>query len=283
MPKKGVVRVATCQFPVSGDVRRNARWAREQLTEAARRRADIVHFPECALSGYPGTDLPSLDDLDWDLLRDETESIRQLARDKRVWVVLGTSHRLTGDHKPHNSLYVIDRRGRIRDRFDKRMCTGGDLKHFSPGDHFVMFSVNGVKCGLLICYEVRFPELYRACRDLGVKIILQSFHNAHGEKRGIWWTIMRPNMQCRAATNNLFISGNNSSRYYQQWPSVFITPDGMIRDSARMHRSGVLVNTVDLNKEYYHTTPADHDRTVAGVFNTGEPVDDPRSRDRTSL
>ena len=46
-----------------------------------------------------------------------------------------------------NSLYVINRDGEVIDRYDKRFCTGGDLQHYSPGDHFVTFDVNDVRCG----------------------------------------------------------------------------------------------------------------------------------------
>ena len=48
----GTVLVATCQFPVSSDVAANAEWIHKQLRRAKGMHADIVHFPECALSGY---------------------------------------------------------------------------------------------------------------------------------------------------------------------------------------------------------------------------------------
>ena len=44
----GKLRLATCQFPVSGDIRANGEWIRRQIHEAHERDADLVHFPECA-------------------------------------------------------------------------------------------------------------------------------------------------------------------------------------------------------------------------------------------
>jgi predicted amidohydrolase len=67
-PENGKIRVASCQFPVSADIRANFHWIKEQLIEAKLKKADIVHFPECALSGYPGDDIQSLEDLNWDEL-----------------------------------------------------------------------------------------------------------------------------------------------------------------------------------------------------------------------
>lgn len=59
-------------------------------------------------------------------------------------VVLGSAHRLSGAHKPHNSLYVLSDAGKIVERCDKRFCSGpvdeqsGDLAHYSPGNHFTV-------------------------------------------------------------------------------------------------------------------------------------------------
>ncbi len=45
---QGKLRLATCQFPVCGDIATNADWIRRQIREAHDRDADLVHFPECA-------------------------------------------------------------------------------------------------------------------------------------------------------------------------------------------------------------------------------------------
>ena len=57
----GRLTIASCQFPVSADIDENARWIEKQMRAAAERGAHVVHFPECALSGYPGVDLKSLE------------------------------------------------------------------------------------------------------------------------------------------------------------------------------------------------------------------------------
>ena len=218
----GKLRVATCQFAVTGSANRNALMVTRMMRQARRGRADIVHFSECALSGYPGADLESFDGYRWDVLRDRTEEIMRLAKELKLWVVLGSSHPLTRPHKPHNSLYLINPAGRIVDRYDKRFCTGGDLDHFTPGDRFAIFTINGIKCTLLICFDLRFPELYRQLKKQDVRCVFQSFHNGRAARRGIHTDIMRQTMQCRAATNYFWASINNSSAYYSLWPSCFI-------------------------------------------------------------
>ncbi|MHC4568664.1 MAG: nitrilase-related carbon-nitrogen hydrolase, partial [Planctomycetota bacterium] len=103
----GVLKIAVCQFAVGRQIMRNSKTICEFLHKARKARADIVHFSECALSGYVGTDFPNFEHYDWDLLKEETEKIMALAARLSLWVVLGSTHRLTEPNKPHNSLYLI--------------------------------------------------------------------------------------------------------------------------------------------------------------------------------
>lgn len=279
--EEGKLAVATCQFPVSADISENAHWIRRQMSAARLQHADVVHFPECALSGYAGTDYKTMDEFNWDTQKKELESILRLAKELHVWVVLGATHRLSGDNKPHNSLYVINDSGKIIDRYDKRFCTKGDLKHFSPGDHFVTFEINGVKCGCLICYDIRFPELYRQYQKDGVRLMFHSFYNARQKEGSIHPKIMPPTAQARAATNNMFLSVNNSCAQ-RSWQSIFVTPDGLIEKQLELDEPGVMVNLVDTSRDYYDASEPFRADAINGKWNSGETVEDPRSKDRTA-
>ncbi|KAA5833487.1 carbon-nitrogen hydrolase family protein [Saccharopolyspora hirsuta] len=306
-----VVQVATCQFPVSADIRHNARHIARQLRAAARRGADVAHFPEGALSGYAGVDFDGFAGFDWELLRSATAELMDLARELGIWVVLGSAHQLSGDRKPHNSLYVIDAAGTLVDRYDKRFCSGppdgsaGDLAHYSPGDHLSTWEINGIRCGALICYDYRFPELYREYRKLGVQLVFHSFHagnvppervaaieSAIGpELRGVNraptltfpGVTMHPSMTAAAASNHVWISCPNSSAAESLWPAFFVRADGVTTGRLRRNAPGVLISEVDTGADLYDSTAAWRDRAIAGVLHSGEVVDDVRSRDRTSL
>ncbi|MBT3343887.1 MAG: carbon-nitrogen hydrolase family protein [Gemmatimonadetes bacterium] len=277
------LRIATCQFAISGNIRRNATQIKRQIAQAKKQRAQVVHLPEAALSGYAGVDVESWDGYDWDTLRRETEAICDLAAKSKVWVILGSAHPLSGRHKPHNCLYVINADGQIVDRYDKCFCTGADLKHYSPGDHLVTLDIHGVRCGLLICYDLRFPELYRAYRKQGVECLFDSFYNARATGPGIHTIIMRPTLQAHAATNYFWISANNASGHYQSWQSVFIRPDGVIARSLKRNQAGVMVNTVDTDLALYDASKPYRDRAMKGNLHSGTLVKDARSRDRQGL
>jgi predicted amidohydrolase len=281
---RGVLRVATCQFAVSRSVRQNSRSICGYLRKAKKAGADIVHFSECALSGYVGTDFPNFEGYDWDLLKAETQKVMALAAKSRIWVVLGSTHRLTGPNKPHNSLYLINPKGRIDGRYDKRFCTPGDLRRMTPGNRFVNFRVKGVKCSLLICFDLRFPELYRALYKQGVNCIFQSFYNARQSGPSVHTHIMRQTMQCRAATNYFWVSCANSSGYYSPYPSCFIQPDGKIVRQLTANRSGLMVNTVDLSRKFYDPMKKFRDIAIDGALSngTGE-IKDSRSEDTENL
>jgi predicted amidohydrolase len=181
-------------------------------------------------------------------------------------------------------LYLINAKGEIVDRYDKRFCTPGDLRRMTPGNRFVNFTIKGVKCSLLICFDLRFPELYRLLYKDGVKCIFQSFYNARQHGPSIHTQIMRQTMQCRAATNYFWISCSNSSGYYSPYPSCFIQPDGEIVQQLRMNRSGIMVNSVDSKRKFYDPMAAFRNMVLAGALNNGKKtISDKRSKNTTSL
>ncbi|MEN8127261.1 MAG: carbon-nitrogen hydrolase family protein [Planctomycetota bacterium] len=279
-----VIKIATCQFPVSADVDANASHIRAQMQQAAEQGADIVHFSECALSGYASVDFPSFDGYNWDLLKEKTLEIMELAGQLKVWLVLGSSHRLAEPNKPHNSLYLVSPEGKLVDRYDKRFCTKIDFDNYTPGDHFVHFDINGVKCSLLICFDLRFPELYRELYKDGVKCIFQSFYNARQQGPSMHTEIMRQTMQANAANNGLWVSMTNSCGWFCPYPSCFIQPDGRIVQQLEDHKEGLMINTVDLNETFYDPSADFRDMAIKGKLgNATEPIADLKSEDRTSL
>jgi len=301
--------VATCQFPVSSDISRNTRFVLRQMRAAKRRGAKVAHFPEACLSGYAGVDLSSLVELDWRLLEQCTRQVLDLAAELRLWVVVGSAHRLTGRRKPHNCLYVVDDRGALVERYDKMFCAGdrsgktGDLAHYSPGDHFCVFDIASVRCGALICHDYRYPELYRQYKRRGVQLMFHSYHaggisaeryqamradvgvnNAKLSEGDTLPAITMPaTMRSYAANCHVWISCPNSSARHSCWPSFFVRPDGVVVGKLRQHRAGVLVSTLDTDAQIYDSTVAWRDRAIDGVLHSGKGVRDARSIDRNEI
>lgn len=289
------LRVATCQFSVEPKIAHNRKWVLAQIDQAADGGAGVAHFPECALSGYAGVDFPHISALDFDELRAATQDVMDAAKRRKIWVLLGSTHFLDANTKPHNCVYVINARGKIVERYDKRFCTGKggkrptlDLCHYTPGDRHVTFQIRGITCGIGICYDYRFPELFRGLKQRGVQVLFQSFHNARTSvvadpKYNIWRTIVPATMQCRAAENHFWVSANNSTTRPSKWASFTVAPDGRIVHRLQLHRPGVLITDMALHKEFFDAPGLWRDRAMKNRLHSGEVVAHPRTRDVRSL
>ena len=303
------VSVATCYFPVNANIRRNGRYVLAQMRSASQHGADVAHFPETALSGYAGTDFKSYRGFNWELLEATTRQVQELARRLKLWVVLGSTHPLTGRHKPHDSVYVINDRGVLVDRYDKMFCSGdkdgrtGDLAHYSPGNHFTVFNIKSVRCGVLICYEYAFPEMYREYKRRGVRLVFHSFHAGHASRRRVeamgrevgtkfhalnkgssYPEIRMPvSVQAASTANHVWVSCSNTSARHSCFPSFFVRADGIITGRLKRNRAGVLVSTVNTKQRLYDGTVDWRDRAMRGTFHSGTTVSDKRSHDRTHL
>jgi len=262
-----MLRVAACQFPVTANVAANGEYVRRLLADAAARGAHLVQFPEAALSGYGGFHFPSFARYDWDRLRKETRRVQEAARAAGVFVLLGSAHHLGPRERPTNCVYLIDARGRIADRYDKSMCTADDLRVYTAGNRRVVFSLRGVRCGVLVCYDGCYPEQYAAYRALGVELMLHSFHNAGFPGPNVLDEYKPALIRTRAADNALWVVACNSSLRHSSWATCVARPDGSIAASLRRHVTGLLV----------HDFP---DRRLAGWLHNRRPL---QLRPRTPL
>jgi predicted amidohydrolase len=155
------------------------------------------------------------------------------------------------------------------------------LDFYTAGNHFVVFEVNQIKCGLLICYDVRFPELYRAYKQMDVKVLFQSFYNARQKPGGIHPKIMPLTAQARAATNAFYMSLTNSSAA-ESWPCHFITPDGLIAGKSETNQATLLISQINLQERFYDASSPFRENAMKGILSSGPEVADSRSTDRTS-
>lgn len=240
-PEKGL-RVATCQFPVSADPTENAGYIRGFMQRAVKEGAHLVHTSEACLSGYPGIDLPSFAGYDWERLRRETAALRQLAKELELWLVLGSAHYLDAQTMPTNCLYLIAPDGSIVERYDKSMCTRGDQRFYSAGNHLAVQDIHGVRVGLAICYDICWPQIYIAYRQRGVKLMIHSFHNARSKGENCLDTLNVRQVPTRCADNRMWAICNNSSQPYSHWGSFVTRPDATIAKQLPINEPGMLVH-----------------------------------------
>lgn len=280
-----MLRLATCQFPVSARIERNRDYMIQQMQHAAAQGARLVHFGECALSGYCGLDFDSWSGYDWILLASCTQAVCRAANAIGIWVMFGSSHPLTGDHLPHNCVYVVDDKGQLVTRYDKRRCSIRDLNNYTPGDAPSTFEVDGVTFGVLICLDYRFPELYHKYMEMGVDCVLHSFHDARKSRKVLSTIIAPPTLQGHAGNYVLWLSVANNSAPYQAFRSMFIDPSGAVQARAKRHRPDVILSVIDFTKhqEYVQMVRAFRSDARSGAVYDSKRVSDPRSDDRSEF
>jgi deaminated glutathione amidase len=274
------LKIATCQFPVSGDVNANADYICRYIIAAADQQCDVVHFCETALTGYAGScpefgvpvfEVASFDGYDWDGLRAQTQRIMSLARQHGICVVLGSTHYINDDEKPTNCLYLISSEGKIVDRYDKRMLTHGDQLAYSSGSRLVTTTINDITCGFLICADVSNPNIYHAYRQRGVQVLLHSYYNArfNGPIPNDRYVV--PQNRAKAKEYGMWVFANNSSTRHSCWPTHIAGSDNSIL-KMRRHTAGMLVK---------HLKTSDMSETR--VISTGEQSSHPRALDGKAL
>src|SRR5882757_8666522 len=143
------IRIAAAQSPVGRDPAVNGAAIRALMHSAAQQGARLIHFPEGAATGYvPGPVAKANWQVDWAAAREQLELTAALAGELALWTVLGGNHRLSGAHRPHNSLYVISDEGLLVGRYDKRLCSYNEITNwYSPGFDPLAFDVDGFRFG----------------------------------------------------------------------------------------------------------------------------------------
>src|SRR5262245_25455798 len=145
--------IAAAQMVFRPDVAQNLAKITNTIHRIADSGADIILFPECAVTGY---------NLDFTKIRPrEIESalatIADTARRSRCNVLIGSP--TFAGRKRLNSLLVFDRRGTEIFRYSKIHLTPRDAQFFVPGNKPAFFHLDGIPCTAIICHERRYPEL----------------------------------------------------------------------------------------------------------------------------
>jgi deaminated glutathione amidase len=161
------MRVAVCQLNARADRGANLDVARELLERAAAGGADLAVLPEFTDYLGPAEGMPEPEPLDGEYVRLFAKAARELS----MWVHAGSFHEAGPDPAHvYNTSVVFDRTGELAGTYRKIHLYDVEIPgrvsyresaSVAPGTAPVAVTVEGVPVGLSICYDLRFPELYR--------------------------------------------------------------------------------------------------------------------------
>lgn len=144
--------------------------ARELIRQAMTESPDVLVLPETWNTGYfPKENLASLCDRDGQRVKAE---IGALAKRFSVNIVAGSVSNVR-EGKVYNTCLVFDRQGQCIAAYDKTHLFSpmGENSFYTPGDHISRFALDGASCGVIICYDIRFPELTRTMAVQGLDVL----------------------------------------------------------------------------------------------------------------
>ena len=144
--------------------------AAELVKRAMENKPDVLVLPETWNTGFfPRENLQALCDRDGSRVK---QVFGALAERYQVNIVAGSVSNVRGS-KVYNTAMVFDRTGACIASYDKThlFTPMGEDNYYTPGDRLCTFVLDGVKCGLIICYDVRFPELTRSLTVPGLDML----------------------------------------------------------------------------------------------------------------
>lgn len=155
---------------LAGQPERNFARAEALLLKAAQSNPDVIVLPETWNTGFaPAIVTPALADENGARTK---QMLSRLASERSVNIVGGSVATLRNG-KLYNTCYVFSRTGECVAEYDKThlFSPAGEHKTFTAGENLARFSLDGVPCAVIICYDVRFPELVRSLALPGVDIL----------------------------------------------------------------------------------------------------------------
>ena len=196
--------VSIAQMDVAAaDPEANLKKGEAWIAEAARRGSHVICMPELWTTGFDWAENSRLA-ADHERV---TERIGGLADRYRIWIG-GSVLALDDDGRPANTFLLFDDRGRVAGRYGKIHLFGliHEDEHLAPGKALCTVETPWGTVGLSLCYDIRFPELFRSYALRGARVIFTSAAFPAARRRH-WRTLLR----ARAIENQLYMIGVNQT------------------------------------------------------------------------
>jgi deaminated glutathione amidase len=266
----GIVKIAGIQMASGPHVLANLSEAERLIEIAVSQGAKLVALPEYfAIMGLKDTDKIKVREVEGE--GPIQRFLAKMAKKHHIWLIGGSVPlRASVASKVRNACLVFDPTGKLAARYDKMHLFGLDLgnEHFreedtiEPGEGVVVLETPLGVIGLSICYDLRFPELYRAMGEVDIIVVPSAFTETTGKAH--WETLVR----ARAIENLCYVLAPAQGGYHisgreTHGNSMIVDPWGTVLD--RLPRgSGVVIASINAGYQssLRNSLPALKHRTI---------------------
>ncbi len=219
------MKIAMLQMLVqAGKPQENEEHAFSMMEEAAAN-AEVLVLPEMWNVGY------NFRNLEEDAVEENSPLLQRFsafAKEKQAVIIAG-SVPYRENNRIYNRTFVFDQDGTVLASYDKLHIFSllSEPRYFTGGNAMTTFPLKGETAGLSICYDLRFPELYRemAMKEAGIIFVPAQWPSS----RGLPWKVLSV---ARAIENQVYICAVNAVGRYKDnrffGHSLFVAPDGTI-------------------------------------------------------
>lgn len=240
------LKLGAFQFAACEKIEKNLAAIQRGIARAAEQNVRLLLTQECALCGYPPLEVPSVQAIDPTSLSWAYQEVSKLARKHRMYIALGM---VTLDRTgPYNSIHFLHPQGKDLRPYHKRALWGWDKQNFLPGNETGIYNIDGLKIGVRICFEVRFPEYFRELFLEHVDLALVSFADVGREEEKGRVSTIQSHLVGRAAENVMYVMSANSSSQHQLAPTCVIDPDGKVIAAAPLDEEYLLTTEIEITE-----------------------------------
>lgn len=252
-----MIKAALCQFRIEYEAKEtNLQRAEQMIAAAAAEHAHILFFPEMSFTGF-SMQIAVTGETNGETIR----QMQQYAQKYALAIGFGWV-RKRGD-QGENHYTVVDETGAISADYIKihPFSYSGENSFFAAGDQTAVFTCRGIRFGLFICYDLRFPEIFRAVSaETDVLVVAANWP----EKRIAHWNKL---LEARALENQSWVLGINcvgdQQGLYYSGSSRAVTPEGETAECL-IGREGIIYCEIhDEAAQFRHSFPALQDRRNA--------------------
>ncbi len=247
-------RVSCIQLRSNNNIHYNLKKTEELINKAIKQKTDFILTPEASstFSLNKKKLLKICTSMEKDIY---LKGIRKLSKKHKVWILIGSLIIKLSKNKLVNRSVLIDKKGKIKSYYDKIHMYDVILnnkeryfesKTFVPGNKKKTFNLPWGKLGMTICYDLRFPSLYRNLAKQGS--IFLSVPSAFTETTGKrhWHALLK----ARAIENFCYVfapaqAGKHYNGRKTFGHSLIISPDGKIIKELKSKKEGVITSSIN--------------------------------------